>query len=57
MSEEGVRRVALEDRWDYCEKRVPLGIAAGRDLRPHIEALALAPFPALERKIRDRAVS
>ena len=26
MSEEGVRRVALEERWDYYEKRVPLGL-------------------------------
>ena len=26
MSEEGIRRVALEDRWDYYEKRVPLGL-------------------------------
>ena len=28
MSEEGVRRVALEDRWDYYEKRVPQGLFA-----------------------------
>jgi uncharacterized damage-inducible protein DinB len=28
MSEEGVRRVALEDRWDYYERRVPLGLFA-----------------------------
>lgn len=28
MSEEGVRRVAFEDRWDYYEKRVPLGLFA-----------------------------
>lgn len=28
MSEEGVRRVALEERWDYYEKRVPLGLFA-----------------------------
>ena len=27
MSEEGVRRVALEDNWAYYEKRVPLGLA------------------------------
>lgn len=27
MSEEGIRRVALEGRWDYYEKRVPLGLA------------------------------
>jgi uncharacterized damage-inducible protein DinB len=26
MSEEGVRRTALEERWDYYEKRVPLGL-------------------------------
>lgn len=26
MSEEGVRRTALEGRWDYYEKRVPLGL-------------------------------
>jgi uncharacterized damage-inducible protein DinB len=26
MSEQGVRRVALEERWDYYEKRVPLGL-------------------------------
>ena len=26
MSEEGVRRVAIEDRWDYYERRVPLGL-------------------------------
>jgi len=28
MSEEGVRRVAFEDRWDYYERRVPLGLFA-----------------------------
>ena len=28
MSEEGVRRVALENRWDYYEKRVPQGLFA-----------------------------
>jgi uncharacterized damage-inducible protein DinB len=28
MSEEGVRRVALEDNWDYYEKRVPQGLFA-----------------------------
>ncbi len=28
MSEEGVRRVALEGKWDYYEKRVPLGLFA-----------------------------
>lgn len=27
MSEEGVRRVALENRWDYYERRVPIGLA------------------------------
>jgi hypothetical protein len=27
MSEEGIRRVALEDRWDYYERRVPLGLS------------------------------
>jgi uncharacterized damage-inducible protein DinB len=27
MSQEGVRRVALEDDWGYFEKRVPLGLA------------------------------
>ena len=27
MSEEGVRRVAVDNRWDYYEKRVPLGLA------------------------------
>lgn len=27
MSEEGIRRVALENRWDYFEKRVPLGLS------------------------------
>lgn len=26
-SEEGIRRLALENRWDYYEKRVPLGLA------------------------------
>lgn len=26
MSEEGVRTVALHERWDYYEKRVPLGL-------------------------------
>jgi uncharacterized damage-inducible protein DinB len=28
MSEEGVRRVAFEDRWDYYERRIPLGLPA-----------------------------
>ncbi|HEY6292360.1 MAG TPA: DinB family protein [Terriglobia bacterium] len=28
MSEEGVRRVAFEDRWDYYEQRVPQGLFA-----------------------------
>ncbi len=28
MSEEGVRRVALEGKWDYYGKRVPLGLFA-----------------------------
>jgi len=28
MSEEGVRRVALEGKWDYYEKRVPQGLSA-----------------------------
>lgn len=27
MSEDGVRRVALDNRWDYYEKRVPLGLS------------------------------
>jgi uncharacterized damage-inducible protein DinB len=26
MSEEGVRRVALEGQWDYYQKRIPLGL-------------------------------
>src|ERR1700752_1432435 len=26
MAEEGIRRVALEERWDYYEKRIPLGL-------------------------------
>ena len=26
-SEEGIRQIALEDRWDYFERRVPLGLA------------------------------
>src|SRR5271169_127405 len=28
MSEEGVRRVAFDDRWDYYEKRIPQGLFA-----------------------------
>jgi uncharacterized damage-inducible protein DinB len=28
MSEEGVRRAAFEERWDYYEKRVPQGLFA-----------------------------
>jgi len=28
MSEEGIRRVALEGKWDYYEKRVPQGLFA-----------------------------
>jgi uncharacterized damage-inducible protein DinB len=28
MSEEGVRRAAVENRWDYYEKRVPQGLFA-----------------------------
>ena len=28
MSEEGVRRVAFEERWDYYDKRVPQGLFA-----------------------------
>jgi uncharacterized damage-inducible protein DinB len=28
MSEEGVRRAALENKWDYYEKRVPQGLFA-----------------------------
>lgn len=28
MSEEGVRRVAIENCWDYYERRVPLGLFA-----------------------------
>ena len=28
MSEEGIRRAALEDKWDYYEKRVPQGLFA-----------------------------
>ena len=27
MSEDGVRRVAIDNRWDYYEKRVPLGLS------------------------------
>jgi uncharacterized damage-inducible protein DinB len=27
MSEDGVRRVAVENKWDYYEKRVPLGLS------------------------------
>jgi len=28
MSEDGIRRVAIENRWDYYERRVPLGLLA-----------------------------
>src|SRR5579863_7376676 len=66
MSEEGVRRVALEDNWGYYEKRVPLGLSgilgevrALQDELARLEAVhqetlsAAAAFP-LERWEEER---
>jgi uncharacterized damage-inducible protein DinB len=66
MSEEGVGRVALEDCWDYYEKRVPQGLfailgevgALSEELasldRVHQETIAAAEAFPLERWQEER---
>jgi uncharacterized damage-inducible protein DinB len=66
MSEEGVGRVAFEDRWDYYEKRVPQGLFAilgqvgslSEELasleRVHWETMAAAEALPMERWQEER---
>lgn len=67
MSEEGVRRVAIDGQWDYYEKRVPLGLFAilgevtsledelARLRQVNDETLAAAAAFPLERWEEERA--